>query len=42
MIDMAQIELDRLLDCTVDELIALVKPRHARRGSKAHSCGCDS
>jgi hypothetical protein len=26
---MAQIDLDRLLDCTVDELIALVKPLSA-------------
>ena len=29
MIDMAQIELDRLLNCTVDELTALVKPLSA-------------
>ena len=29
MFDMAQIELDRLLSCTVDELIALVKPLSA-------------
>ena len=29
MFDMAQIELDRLLNCTVDELIALVKPLSA-------------
>jgi hypothetical protein len=29
VIDMAQIELDRLLNCTVDELTALVKPLSA-------------
>ena len=29
VIDMAHIELDRLLNCTVDELTALVKPMSA-------------
>jgi hypothetical protein len=29
MIDMALIELDQLLGCSVDELIALVKPMSA-------------
>jgi hypothetical protein len=29
VIDMAQIELDRLLNCTVDELTVLVKPLSA-------------
>jgi hypothetical protein len=34
VIDMAHIELDRLLNCTVDELTALIKPMSANNCEK--------